>query len=341
MEYFRQRFIDELNEEGDIEIRGVVFKRHDVLKNMDDAAHRVVFDDWVDQTITSSKDRAREFLTENGCLDRFRQMCHRHEQGNILPFVGAGMSVSSGFLLWGEFLKSLIPDAPEIQGDVERHIQAGEYEEAAQLVRDTLGDGVITEEIHNRLGSHQQRANGPVGLLPLIFNAEVMTTNFDYVLTKVYEDEKTPFRDELCGVQLRDAPRRMTNDPHCLLRLHGVAETADGRVLTLDEYRAHYEQEGALPDVLSAIIGVRGFLFLGCSLQSDRTYQALRELKRRAQVDPSPHYAFLPLPDEGRLERRRFLDGAGIHPIYYPAGEHEQSIEDLLITMQQGGLPDD
>jgi hypothetical protein len=127
--------------------------------------------------------------------------------------------------------------------------------------------------------------------------------------------------------------------PYIRKRLHGAAGAAEGRVLTLDEYRAHYEQGGALTDVLGAIIGVRGFLFLGCSLQSDRTYQALRELKRRAHVDPSPHYAFLPLPEQGRLERRRFLEQAGIHPIYYPLGEHDQSIEDLLITMQQGGLP--
>ena len=308
---------------------------------MDEAAHRTVFTDWVDQTINSSKERAREFLQETGCLDRFRQLCHRQQQGNILPFVGAGMSVPSGFQFWGSFLKSLIPDAPHIQDEVGRLIGGGQYEEAAQLVRDTLGEGVITEEIHNRLGSHQNRSNGPVKLLPQIFTADVMTTNFDYVLSKTYEDSGNRFHDEICGAELRDAPRRMANDPHCLLRLHGAAESANGRVLTLEEYREHYENGGALPDVLSAVVGVRGFLFLGCSLQSDRTYSALCDLRTLAQVEPSPHYAFLSLPEEGRLERRQFLAEAGIHPIYYPVGEHDQSIEDLLITMHEGGLADD
>lgn len=341
MEYYKQRFIDELNEEGDIEIRSVVFKRHDVLKNMDNDAHTAAFSDWTDQTILASKERVRDFLLDTGCLDRFRHLCNRHRQGNILPFVGAGMSVASGFLLWGDFLKSLIHDAPEILDDVEKHINTGEYEEAAQLVRDTLGEGVITEEIHNRLGSHKQRSSGPVNLLPSLFTSEVITTNFDYVLTKAYADAGCNFRDEFCGDQLREAPRRMASGPHCLLRLHGEADAAQGRVLTLDEYKLNYEDDGALPDMLSALAGVRGFLFLGCSLQTDRTYKALKEMKERAKVEPSPHYAFLPLPSHERLERRRFLEAAGIHPIYYPDGEHEQSIEDLLITIQQSGLSDD
>ena len=342
MEYFQQRFIDELNEEGDIDIRGVTFKRHDVLKNMDDAAHRVVLDDWVDQTITSSKDRAKEFLAENGCLDRFRQLCHRHRNGNILPFVGAGMSISSGFLLWGDFLKSLIPDAPQIHDDIEHHIQNGEYEEAAKLVRDTLGDGVLAEEIHSRLGMHHNRVNGPVNLLTLLFEAEVITTNFDYVLTKAYSRAGKGFRAEYCGSRLREAPERLANEPHCLLRLHGEAEAAEGRVLTLEEYEACYGEDGVLPDVLNAIKGPRGFLFLGCSLRSDRTYEALCEIKSQALVNQSPHYAFLPHPgEEDRYQRRIFLEAAGIHPIYYPTDEHDQAIEDLLITIQQGGIPDD
>ena len=341
MEYFRQRFIDELNEEGDIEIRGAIFKRYDVLRT-DGAAHRVIFDDWVDQTIMNSKDRTKEFLAENGCLDRFRQLCHLHGNGNILPFVGAGMSIPSGFLLWGDFLKSLIPDAPQIHGSIERHIQASEYEEAAQLVRNTLGHGVLAEEIRSRLGLHHNRANGPVNLLPLLFEAEVMTTNFDYVLTSAYSRAGKGFRAEYCGSQLREAPQRLADNPHCLLRLHGEAEAAEGRVLTLEEYTASYGEDGALPDILNAIKGLRGFLFLGCSLQTDRTYQALCEIKNRARLNQSPHYAFLPHPgQEARFQRRVFLEAAGIHPIYYPPGEHDQSIEDLLITMQQGGLSDD
>jgi hypothetical protein len=53
------------------------------------------------------------------------------------------------------------------------------------------------------------------------------------------------------------------------------------------------------------------------------------------------HYALLPCPPESqRAARRAFLAEADIHPIYYPADDHDQSIEHLLITLMEGGLDD-
>jgi hypothetical protein len=89
------------------------------------------------------------------------------------------------------------------------------------------------------------------------------------------------------------------------------------------------------------LAGIRSFLFLGCSLLSDRTLSALRNIKAEAPVGGAVHYAFLPVPnDEERNARRLFLSEAGIHPIYYPAHNHDQCIEDMLITVIEGGFND-
>jgi hypothetical protein len=124
-----------------------------------------------------------------------------------------------------------------------------------------------------------------------------------------------------------------------LLRLHGEGEGPDGRVLTTAEYDAAYGTDGVLPDILSAIVGLRSLLFLGCSLQMDRTVSALRTLRARAVVQPPRHFAFLPYPSaDQRKQRRQLLSEAEIHPIYYPANNHDQCIEDLLVTLTEGGL---
>ncbi len=68
MEYFRQRFIDELNEEGDIEIRGVTFSREAVLKSMDRNSYDEVFREWNEQVKVDAKRPVQDFLNENGCL---------------------------------------------------------------------------------------------------------------------------------------------------------------------------------------------------------------------------------------------------------------------------------
>ncbi len=339
MEYFRQSFIDKLNEDGDVEIASVKWTRDYVLKSLDERSYNEVFQEWVDQAKEDAKQRVLDFLTANGCLERFRLLVHRHNGKNVVPFVGAGMSIPTGFQSWGNFLISLLADAPQELAKVQAMLALDEYEEAAQHVHDILTAGVFAAEIAERLGSHQLRALGSVNLLPLLFKGEVLTTNFDYVLTNAYRDAALPFTNTICGADLRAAPARLGNDNHALLRLHGEADTANGRVLTLEEYNAVYSIGRELKGLMAAVMGVRSFLFMGCSLGSDRTLNALREVKAEAAVQNSPHFAFLPEPDGAtRLQRRTFLEAAGIHPIYYPAGEHDQCIEDMLITIMEGGV---
>lgn len=91
-------------------------------------------------------------------------------------------------------------------------LSRGEYEEAAQLVHDTLGAGVLAEEIHNQLGKHRRGIAGPVILFPQIFRSAVLTTNFDYVLTHTYAVAEAPFSNEFCGQRLREARQRIGDE---------------------------------------------------------------------------------------------------------------------------------
>lgn len=336
-EYFKQRFIDELNEEGDIEIRTKVWRRSEILEMAGDKVFDGLLVDWIASERANAADRVNEFLTENGCIDRFKELVHRLKQGAVLPFVGAGMSCSSGFRTWGEFLKSLLSDAKGRIPEIETLLEQDRYEEAAQAVHDILGAKVFAQEIREKLGPHHEFIAGPVCLLPQLFDQEVMTTNLDYVLLNVYRAADLPFTNIFSGAALRDAPGRIANDRHCLLRLHGEAETDIGRVLTSAEYDDTYTAERTLAEVMGAISATRSFLFLGCSLTEDRTIEALKELNGKAAVGHAPHFAFLPQPeDDERLQRRGFLADAGIHPIYYPASDHDSMIESLLIALMEG-----
>jgi hypothetical protein len=111
MEYFKDRFVAELNNEGEVEIAGNVWSRHEVLETMDPEAAKDVFQNWVGAAKQAAIERTREFLTETDCIDRFRTLTHRIERGNVVPFVGAGMSATSGFPLWSPFLHSLVRGA--------------------------------------------------------------------------------------------------------------------------------------------------------------------------------------------------------------------------------------
>lgn len=339
MEYFRQRFIEELNDDGPVEISGFTWPSAEVFETMAKHDYESAFTSWVQEEKRLAKERTEEFLRETQCLDRFRALTHRVRADQVMPFVGAGMSIASGFKPWGIFLTSLLADAPQIRADVEAMLSRVEYEEAAQLAHDTLGAGVFAEEIHNQLGKHRQVIAGPVLLLPQIFQNTVLTTNFDYVLTHTYASAHASFSNEFCGQRLREARQRIGDEPHCLLRLHGEADARDGRVLTRAEYDGAYGGGITLTNILGALLGSKSLLFVGSSLQSDRTYSALCAIRAAAPGEPTRHFAFLPCPAENeRAARRAFLAEAEIHPIYYPADDHDQCIEDLLITLMEGGL---
>lgn len=341
MEYFRQRFIDDLNDEGPVAIRGFEWPNVDVFKLVANDLYEGHFVDWLGSTKEAARDRAREFLTDNGCLPRFNRLSEQCKQQQVMPFVGAGLSRSTGFPLWGDFLRSLTDDFAACRPDLDGHLAAGHYEEAAQLMRDRMGNDVFDEALLNIFGHRQKAISGPIQLLPMNFRRGVITTNFDYTLETIYEDAGFRFDGTLAGSRLKEAPRLVARQPHCLLRLHGEADTSDGRVLTLEEYEASYGVGGIYQEILGATINATSLLFLGCSLGIDRTINALAELKLARRVATPRHYAFLPLTEGlDREARLAELVASDIYPIWYPPEDHDQAIEDLLISLMEGGFHD-
>ena len=204
-----------------------------------------------------------------------------------------------------------------------------------------MGTHVFAEAIQSAFGSRVKSLKGPVQLLPHIFTRGCLTTNFDYVLNRVYDASDHRLLGEYSGARLNEAPRRLADQPHCLLRIHGEADSAHGRVLTSEEYAGCYGNAGNYREIFRLLIANTSLLFLGCSLSVDRTIQVLREIKHEAAVETPRHFAFLPLTeDTDREARRNELGQADIHPIWYPPEDHDQAIEDLLISLMEGGFHD-
>ncbi|WP_066807755.1 SIR2 family protein [Sphingomonas asaccharolytica] len=339
MEYFRKRFEAYLEADYPVVIAGQTFLTTDVFKTMAEHDYEAHFVEWVSERTVEAKERAFEFLRLYGSLPRFNAMLDRHARGSLIPFIGAGMSYASGYPLWGPFLLSLLDDAPRIRAEVEADLALSLYEDAAQRVFDALGAEPFAEQIHNRMGRYIRRVDGPVRCLPQLFPAEVLTTNFDYVLDHVYQDAALDFVEKFRGTQLDQAGQRLGDIPHSLLRLHGEADTYVDRVLTRSEYDAAYRDLAAFAQILGRIVGARSTLFLGSSLGVDRIFDAFCAIKRQGGNSPTRHYAFLPFPGENAREARLAqLARASIYPIYYPPEDHDAGIEDLLITMIDGGF---
>lgn len=251
----------------------------------------------------------------------------------VLPFVGAGLSIPFGFRGWQDFLLGGAP-TPEIRQKISQRISRGEYEEAAQDLLESLGDLDFRDALSIEFGEEKLKAvslKGAVSYLPRLASGPVITTNFDRVLEKVFEDSGARFEERIWGGRVRMAQKAVTQNKRYLLKLHGDVEDDVDRVLTLSEYEKQYgaannssqiDFNKPLPRLLQMLLTNRPVLFLGCSLHYDRIVKFIQALG--GSEAGLLHYAVLEHPgDADFVNMNQTFSSYGIRRIWYPKGEHE------------------
>lgn len=268
----------------------------------------------------------------------------------VIPFIGAGMSHDYGVPMWGEFLE-MAAVTDEDKTEVKRLVNDGKYEDAAQFL-DSGGRGehfraLISERLDVDVEAERRRT-GPLSLLPLLTRGPVITTNFDRVIEAFYEAAERPFTGDawIAGRQeplrIRDA---IQQNRHALIKLHGDVRDASTFTFTALEYAASYGSRehgtrGVLTQLGNVIYTNRPLLFLGCSLEKDRTLAVLQQ--EASENTYLTNYAVLAAPKTGpELEQRRDeLKSAGIVPLWFMPGQFNQ-ITVLLERLVECATTDD
>jgi predicted ATPase len=229
-----------------------------------------------------------------------------------------------------------------VADEVEAHLNALEYEEAAELLQQRMHSR-FQDLIAHYFGDQVLEGvefHGAAALVPQIALGPVITTNFDRLLENVFKKAGCPFPVTVWHDRVDAAIQSLSGNGLMLLKLHGDWQFPGERVLTLSEYRAHYGKSKtkinfhlAIPHVLELMV-TRPMLFLGCSLKQDRTGQIIRQLANR---NPTfRHFAILEYP-ENQAKYQESIDElslANIRPIWYPRKQHEK-IEQILAFLAE------
>ncbi|HFQ7239368.1 TPA: SIR2 family protein [Citrobacter braakii] len=337
MEYLDKLFREYLNEDGVIYIAGAEFYRDEILNTLDQSGYGEAFLEWCSQRRADNIKKADDILYQYDLSDRFIKIKEIHSKGMLIPFIGAGLSIPSGYLGWTEFIYKVLNETsvdPLLMDDL---ITQGNYEEAAQLLADALPEGGFLEQVENKFGIEKE-ISGVVQKIPSIFQSTVVTTNFDNVIERCYDNESFYFNEILLGPEAKILPRILGEGKNVLLKLHGKANTSRNRVLTKKEYDIHYGENQALEQIIECVTQ-NSLLFIGCSLTVDRTIKCLRNIvSRRGHENIPRHYAFLQLNDEStRIKRQSELGQANIYPIWY-TGDHDECLEALLEKLADGAV---
>ena len=342
-DYLERLFIEELNSEGEIIISGNSFFRDEILYTLDPEAYKDVFEFWKTERKQRNLNEANRILDiTSDNRNRFFRLKELFKEKKIIPFIGAGMSISTGLPSWSEFLRPVQKETRTDRFHFEELLSQGKFEEAAQYL-DDCSPSHLQEQLDNIFGRKYlfNEINGVVCLLPKIFNnTPIITTNYDNILSTVYQQCNYPFSDELNGLYLEDLYNKLLDKQNFLLKIHGTFDKPQNRILTKNDYDKHYnDQTSKLKNCVENLFS-SSLLFIGCSLTIDRLINALAEVVQEKGSENLPrHYAFLfsdPEKDDvNRIKRKEELAKSNIFPIWYN-GNHNESIEALLELLNDG-----
>ena len=327
-------FDEDLDADGPVVVGGTPFERSRILAELEPRDYEQAFSDWCEQRRERLLERAEELLDLYDNRERFSRLRRAFQSGSVLPFVGAGLSVPSGYPAWTNFLQKLRDESHVSEADFETLIKNGDYEEAAQRLYDD-SQKVFNEGLVNHFAQDRE-IFGPVQYLPLLFNGTILTTNFDSVLKRIYDREKMSFELELFGDDSDEFAELLGRGKRVLLRLHGHCDRVSHRVITKKEYDAIYDV-AKLDHLVRDVIFRKSLLFLGCSLAFDRIQKAMAGFVMQSPANHLVnHFAIAELrDDDDRVARRKVLANANIFPIWYPEGLHDESIEALLLKLAE------
>lgn len=329
-----QEFNAVLDEAEPLSFRSLRDPEHEYLVKVSDALYWVErdayldeLDHWEGQCQVNQHEAATAFIKDSDQQAVFLDLVDAIRFGRIAPFVGAGLSKACGYPMWGEALRKI---AQKLDGlgvqDIEPLMAQYDYLQAAQVLQDAAAQQVqhfIKTEFRQRGAIH-----GPVRLLPELSNGCIVTTNFDTVIEDLFRDQNQPLDGYMHGTQAgNNFVQRLLRGERCILKLHGDAGQANTHVFTQAQYQAAYGGtngepfafQNQLPRALRQIFISHSLLFLGCSLEQDKTLDLFKFVVDEAAFEIPDHFALLnePATPQERARKEARLLQLKIRPLWY------------------------
>lgn len=253
-------------------------------------------------------------------LDRFEQLVKCLESGDVVPFIGAGLSVAGGFPSWKNHLREQGRTAGIDQAQIEELLASGHYEQIIEEIETAGYHDVFIQEIRDVFGRIGEITPTTL-LLSELFTDTVITTNYDRLLEQVYDTGDD-------GIQIingMNALEKPEVDKVSIIKLHGDTRTPSRCILGKNQYdqaygNAHLDMSLPIPKLLEYHYKNSSLLFLGCSLNNDRTVQVFRAVKDSiGDIEIPPHFCIEQAPEEEAelVKRNAHLAGLGITAIWF------------------------
>lgn len=214
------------------------------------------------------------------------RLAERAARGDLVLFLGAGVSTGAGLPQWGELIEQLAGELGIREGELAA-LRRLDYMDQAHILEQRCGDEVA---LRQKIAGAMHRHHHALGhaLLASLPITEIVTTNYDQLFEQAY----TSTGNKTLAV-LPHAPQPGASG--WLLKMHGSVDRPRDIVLTRRDYLRYDEQRAALAGIVQAQLITKKMIFVGFSMNDSnflRIADAVRRALRTAQPTERPPQTF-------------------------------------------------
>ena len=302
---------------------------------------------WNGIKLEEKHQQAMAHLRDSNQFSSFLDLVDVIKRQRIAPFIGAGACLPAGYPSWGQALQNL---ANQMGGttpaEVKDDLDSYQYLRVAEVLyekNEYIFQNFVQTEFRLKPNHEDTKSVFPpiIELLPALAKSCIVTTNFDCLIEKCFERYTgKPLDGHMYGKQAHNGfVSRLLKGEHCLMKLHGDSEQAQSYVFTDSQYKEAYgdgeiDFTKQLPRSLRQIYISYSLLFIGCSLEQDRTLELFKSVKDEGHFEIPTHFALLAnCNPEDKAEKMGRLLSMNIKPIWYPAPNGDHSLLEKIVHL--------
>ncbi len=200
----------------------------------------------------------------------------RAARGELVTFIGAGVSFGAGLPDWNELLLALSRRSGLDQSQQEALSRMGYLDRAQVLAHHFSSRGGLGRAVAEEIKLHHCYAmsHGFLASLPV---SEVVTTNYD----RLFEQASGA-----TGRGLAVLPYAPTaGHDRWLLKMHGCVDWPDDIVFTREDYLRYDSRRAALAGIVQALLITKHIFFVGFSLNDDNFHRIADAVRQAIAPD--------------------------------------------------------
>jgi len=215
-------------------------------------------------------------------LDTALVAINREARDNsLILFVGAGVSINSGYPSWNSLIEKLREDLPDSSSKKNNQQVAQEY-------YDTFSRNLYYNKLQEIFEAVKPEYNPILDQIVKIRPKHIITTNYDKLLENSLQNEILQY-----SVIKSDQDLPYSKDDHIIIKMHGDLDSKN-IVLTKSDYENYTKNfENVIVKIRSLLVN-HTVLFIGYSLQDETFNNILSLVNDLFSDDAKRAYLYLP-----------------------------------------------